>query len=276
MSAHRAVVTVPLGSSLASSRRYMPRSLRENNRATTTITAAAPAAAAAATTTTAMLESDGSSHEEAAHAHALVNRMNESAAASKSTRANTQRVMRRVMSFRPESLSPPNHRAAGESSEHGTTSSSKGRNVLQVEQPVPTAKHPRGARGGRSDCCPWALRNFVLFSVLFSLNHGCLSSILSLAPAQLQTGNVGSYGLGVFFICAVVMALFFAVAIVDRIGSKWAMVAAMVSSALNVCVFLGAFMLDSKLHANMSVIESSDDSVDISTSAVSPNFCLVP
>ena len=103
--------------------------------------------------------------------------------------------------------------------------------------------------GGR---CPWPLRNFVGFAVLFALNHGCMASVLSIAPAELQTDDLGAYGLAVFYICAVVTALFFAVTIVDRMGSKWAMVAALIACAVNVGLFLCAFELDTAVQTALS------------------------
>jgi hypothetical protein len=61
------------------------------------------------------------------------------------------------------------------------------------------------------------------------------------------------YGLGVFYAASVAVALFFATPTVDRVGSKCAMFAAMISSAVNVGAFLGASVLDTALHAAVSV-----------------------
>lgn len=144
----------------------------------------------------------------------------------------------RIYSFSPEN---PNVENVGTKASSGIAST--------VKETASIIKHSKlQKRTKKTKCCLWPLRNFVAFTFIFSLNHGCLSSVISLAPAALRTNSLGSYSIGTFFISAVIQALFFAAPIVDRLGSKWSMAIAMASAVLFIGCFLGAYIVDERLH----------------------------
>lgn len=82
-----------------------------------------------------------------------------------------------------------------------------------------------GARGRGASLPPTAggiLLNFVMMSLCFSLNHGCVTSCLALASAQLGP-KLGGYSSGVLYAFYTLTALLLAPDVVRRLGSKGAL-----------------------------------------------------
>ncbi|KAJ1638811.1 hypothetical protein T492DRAFT_941070 [Pavlovales sp. CCMP2436] len=82
------------------------------------------------------------------------------------------------------------------------------------------------------------LSNFMLVSLFFSLNHGCVTSCLALASSQLGPA-LGGYSAGVLYLCYTLTALLFAPGIVTRLGAKgslnWGLVL--------YCAYVGSYAL---------------------------------
>lgn len=79
--------------------------------------------------------------------------------------------------------------------------------------------------------------NFILLSVLFSANHGAVSSCLSLATARL--GTLGSYQSSVLYMSYTFSALFGATFVVKSIGAKDSIRAGM----WIYCIYVGCFLV---------------------------------
>jgi hypothetical protein len=92
---------------------------------------------------------------------------------------------------------------------------------------MPSTANPVAARR--------TLLNFVLMSVLFSANHGCVVSCLALATARL--GSTGAWQSGILYITYTASALLGATYIVKRAGARNAMWFGM---ALY-CIYVGCF-----------------------------------
>ena len=79
--------------------------------------------------------------------------------------------------------------------------------------------------------------NFARFAVLFSINHGCVTSVLNLAVLML--GDRGSYMSGVLNVMYAATALVAAPAIVSTLGHRGALIA----GASLYCVYVMALPL---------------------------------
>jgi hypothetical protein len=106
-----------------------------------------------------------------------------------------------------------------------------------------------------------ALSNFVLVSVLFSANHGCVVSCLSLATAKL--GNaLGSAQSGTLYGFYTASSLLGATHVTKLLGPRNAMMAGMAAYVLYVACFWYAAV------ASSSSSESTDDSADPAVAAL--------
>jgi len=91
------------------------------------------------------------------------------------------------------------------------------------------------------------LINFTAFAVGFSLNHGCVTSVLSLASSELKpiSKELGGYGSGTLYVCYTATAFLAAAPIVNSLGHKWSMVSALGLYCCYVFSFLIAFNVGS-------------------------------
>jgi len=85
------------------------------------------------------------------------------------------------------------------------------------------------------------LRNFILMSVLFSANHGCVVSCLGLASARL--GSVGAWQSGILSLTYSASGILGATYIVKRYGPRNAMSLGM----LCYCVYVGCFFVATRI-----------------------------
>jgi hypothetical protein len=82
------------------------------------------------------------------------------------------------------------------------------------------------------------LLNFVWMSVCFSLNHGCVTSCLALASAQLGPA-LGGYSSGILYLFYTMTALLVAPAVVQRLGAK----GSLQGGLLLYCLYVGSYAL---------------------------------
>jgi len=94
------------------------------------------------------------------------------------------------------------------------------------------------------------LINFIAMSMLFSINHGCVSSVLAQATASL--GNLGSLSTGGLYVCYALTALLIAASLVKRVGSKYSLVL----GASMYCIYVGSFFVSIAIPEEM-VVERS-------------------
>ena len=80
-------------------------------------------------------------------------------------------------------------------------------------------------------------RNFLYFSIAFSLNHGCVVSCLAYANSEL--GDLGSIGSGVLYICFAITAFLFSKPIVTMLGSK----IALLLGTIGYCIYVFGFLV---------------------------------
>jgi fucose permease len=86
------------------------------------------------------------------------------------------------------------------------------------------------------------LTNFILMSVLFSANHGCVVSCLALATARL--GSIGAWQSGVLYIFYTGSAIFGATYFVKKFGARDALVVGMGFY----CVYVACFLVATVWH----------------------------
>lgn len=92
-------------------------------------------------------------------------------------------------------------------------------------------------QGGGADASA-LLRNFVVMSVCFSVNHGTVSSVIALSTSLLGTG-LGSVNLGTLYFFYVLTALVFATAIIQALGAK----GGLLFGTGGYCVYVLSFLL---------------------------------
>lgn len=80
------------------------------------------------------------------------------------------------------------------------------------------------------------LKNFIIFSILFSANHGAVVSCLSLASARL--GNLGSIQNSVLYLSYTFSALFGSTYVIKTIGSYYSIIVGMVVYCLYVLSYV--------------------------------------
>jgi hypothetical protein len=92
--------------------------------------------------------------------------------------------------------------------------------------------------------------NFIVMSVCFSVQAGCVQSMLQFLTSQLGD-YMGGYGLGILYVSYSLSALFFAAPVVDGLGPKPALVASMLLYSLFVVAYWGALGLDTERDATL-------------------------
>ena len=92
--------------------------------------------------------------------------------------------------------------------------------------------------------------NFVVMSLLFAANHGCVVACLGLATARL--GSVGAWQSGLLYLTYTGSALFGATYVVKRLGARNAIMFGM----LLYCFYVGAFWLGTTVpaHARLAAL----------------------
>ncbi|KAG7369743.1 major facilitator superfamily transporter [Nitzschia inconspicua] len=103
-------------------------------------------------------------------------------------------------------------------------------------------RHRRNDQGARR-----TLLNFVLMSILFSANHGCVVSCLGLASARL--GSIGAWQSGILYITYTASALLGATYIVKKTGARNSLLLGM----LFYCFYVACFWVGTLVsHDNIS------------------------
>jgi MFS family permease len=96
------------------------------------------------------------------------------------------------------------------------------------------------------------LINFVAMSILFSLNHGCAVSCLSLATARL--GSVGAWQSGLLYLSYTGTALLGATYVVKRLGARNALAAGMGAYVFYVAAFWIATVLQDEQEMMIRIV----------------------
>lgn len=81
-------------------------------------------------------------------------------------------------------------------------------------------------------------RNFIIMSVVFALNHGCVTTCLAYASSELGD-TLGAYGGGFLYVAYSFSALALAQPVVDAIGPKYGLFV----GVLGYCLYVLGFML---------------------------------
>lgn len=84
-------------------------------------------------------------------------------------------------------------------------------------------------------------RNFVIMSVCFSSNHGCVVACLAYASAEFGD-NLGGYGSGILYICYALVSFLVAKPVVSMVGPKNGLLIGLGGYCLYVAGFLLALM----------------------------------
>jgi MFS family permease len=109
--------------------------------------------------------------------------------------------------------------------------------TLETYQRVDSPVDGSVENGGDRAASRRTLTNFILMSVLFSSNHGCVVACLSLATARL--GSVGAWQSGMLYLTYTGSAIFGATYFVKKLGARDALVAGMSFY----CVYVACFWL---------------------------------
>jgi MFS family permease len=123
------------------------------------------------------------------------------------------------------------------SPDNDITESSEWTQTLETYQRVDSPVDGLAENGGDRAASRRTLTNFILMSVLFSANHGCVVACLSLATARL--GSVGAWQSGILYLTYTGSAIFGATYFVKKLGARDALVAGMSFY----CVYVACFWL---------------------------------
>ena len=115
------------------------------------------------------------------------------------------------------------------------------------DDPTRTPLHQDGDQG-RNATANRVLVNFILMSIFFSANHGCVVACLGLATARL--GSVGAWQSGILYLTYTGSALFGATFFVKRLGPRDALILGMIFY----CFYVGAFWWAAGAYAKFAAL----------------------